>query len=85
MSPVATAKKRFGGTEALCGVSLELREGEIFALLGENGAGKSTVMKVLAGVYTADEGVIRFRGEPTGDTLRRLPIRFIHQDLGLIE
>ncbi len=77
--------KRFGGTQALFDVSFGLRRGEILALLGENGAGKSTLIKILAGVHNADSGAISFHErEVTGGT-RRLPIAYIHQDLGLIE
>ncbi|HEX3208151.1 MAG TPA: ATP-binding cassette domain-containing protein, partial [Geminicoccaceae bacterium] len=77
--------KRFGGTLALDDVHLEVRGGEILALLGENGAGKSTLIKILANVYTLDAGSIAFRGQDATGMLRRLPISFIHQDLGLID
>ncbi len=82
---VSGASKQFGGTRALDRVSLHVGRGEIVALLGENGAGKSTLIKVLAGVHALDEGVVRFRGHDATTALRRLPIAFIHQDLGLIE
>lgn len=82
---VSGVSKQFGATRALSGVGLSLGEGEILALLGENGAGKSTLIKILAGVHAPDAGVVRFRGEDATRHLGRLPIRFIHQDLGLIE
>ncbi len=63
----------------------DLNAGEILALLGENGAGKSTLIKILAGVYALDDGSVTFRGADVTASLRRLPIAFIHQDLGLIE
>ena len=53
--------------------------------LGENGAGKSTLIKILAGVYALDAGSVSFRGVDVTHALRRLPIAFIHQDLGLID
>ena len=53
--------------------------------LGENGAGKSTLIKILAGVYPLDAGAVSFRGVDVTHALRRLPISFIHQDLGLID
>jgi ribose transport system ATP-binding protein len=77
--------KSFGGTEALADVGMTLKAGEILALLGENGAGKSTLIKILAGVYALDAGQVSFRGADVTHTLRRLPIAFIHQDLGLID
>jgi ribose transport system ATP-binding protein len=77
--------KQFGGTQALIGVGLHVKPGEIVALLGENGAGKSTLIKILANVYSLDEGTVTFRGRDATASLRRLPIAFIHQDLGLID
>jgi ribose transport system ATP-binding protein len=82
---VRGVSKQFGGTQALDNVGLQLNAGEILALLGENGAGKSTLIKILAGVYTLDEGRVVFRGADVTGSLRRLPIAFIHQDLGLID
>ena len=64
--PVLEARgieKRFGGVAALRGVDLELRAGEVNALVGENGAGKSTMVKVLAGIHQPDAGTIRIAGE----------------------
>ncbi|MGN6470822.1 MAG: ABC transporter ATP-binding protein, partial [Rhizobiaceae bacterium] len=54
--------KRFGAVIASAGASIEVREGEIYALLGENGAGKSVLMSILCGVLTPDEGRIVCRG-----------------------
>ena len=56
--------KVFGGTVALKDVSLDLRAGEVLALLGENGAGKSTCVKLLTGLYRPDEGQIVLDGAP---------------------
>src|SRR3954463_8396773 len=55
--------KRFGGATALDGVDFELRPGEIHGLVGENGAGKSTMTKILSGVHAPDEGEMVLRGE----------------------
>jgi ribose transport system ATP-binding protein len=77
--------KSFGGTHALNGVSMHLEAGEILALLGENGAGKSTLIKILAGVYSLDAGDVMFRSADVTGAVRRLPIAFIHQDLGLLD
>jgi ribose transport system ATP-binding protein len=77
--------KQFGGTEALIDAGIDVAAGEIVALLGENGAGKSTLIKILAGVHSLDSGEVTYRNRDETHTLRRLPIAFIHQDLGLIE
>ena len=55
--------KSFGATAAVRSVSLAINSGEIVGLVGENGAGKSTFAKILAGVHTADSGNIEFNGE----------------------
>jgi ribose transport system ATP-binding protein len=82
---VSHASKRFGGTQALSDVSLTVSPGEVVALLGENGAGKSTLIKSLAGVYRLDSGTLRYRGQDVTLTVRKMPVSFIHQDLGLID
>jgi len=55
--------KRFAGVKALTNVSFTAQKGEIHALVGENGAGKSTMMKILIGMYRPDEGEIYLNGE----------------------
>jgi rhamnose transport system permease protein/rhamnose transport system ATP-binding protein len=81
------ATKVFGGTVALKGVSLDLRSGEVLALLGENGAGKSTCVKLLSGLYRPDQGEIILDSVPTEltspqDAFRR-GISVVHQHPGL--
>ena len=56
-------RKSFGGVEVLHGVDISVRGGEVLALLGENGAGKSTAIKILAGDYKRDSGLIVIDGE----------------------
>ena len=85
MLEVRNASKRFGGTQALRDVSLTVSPGEVVALLGENGAGKSTLIKSLAGVHRLDGGSIGYRGVDVTAAVRRMPVSFIHQDLGLID
>ncbi len=77
--------KSFPGTRALDDVGIAFRAGEVHALLGENGAGKSTLIKVLAGVYRPDAGEVLWRGQWVQPDAERLPIAFIHQDLGLVD
>ncbi len=59
----------YGDVQVLCGLDLDVREGEIVALLGSNGAGKTTTLRAIAGLHPPSRGEIRFRGEP----LSRLP------------
>src|SRR3712207_7338037 len=54
--------KSFGGVPALRGASLEVARDEVHALIGQNGAGKSTMIKILTGVYRKDAGTITFDG-----------------------
>ena len=54
--------KRFAGTLELDNVSFEIKKGEVHAIVGENGAGKSTMMKILAGVYKEDSGKLYING-----------------------
>jgi ribose transport system ATP-binding protein len=82
--------KTFPGTRALDRVDYDLRAGEIHALVGQNGCGKSTLIKVLAGYHQPDPGTeILLAGEPVDlhDTIasREAGFRFVHQDLGVVE
>jgi ribose transport system ATP-binding protein len=82
--------KRFGPQVALADVDLEVRPGEIHALVGQNGSGKSTLVKIVAGYHEPDEGsYAEIAGEPfrlgSAVAAREAGIRFVHQDLGLIE
>ena len=61
---VRSATKRYGPVVALREASFELRRGEVHALLGHNGAGKSTMVKVLGGVVTPDQGEVLVGGSP---------------------
>lgn len=54
--------KAFGATQAVRSASLEVRAGEIHAIVGENGSGKSTTLKMLSGVYGPDRGTIEVDG-----------------------
>ena len=60
---VAGIAKAFGPTQAVRDASFELRAGEVRALVGENGCGKSTMVKILSGVHTPDAGSIELDGE----------------------
>jgi ribose transport system ATP-binding protein len=81
--------KAFGAVRALQGASLTLGRGEVLGLVGDNAAGKSTLMKVLTGVHQPDEGEIIFDGRPVAFSLprdsRALGIEMIYQNLALAQ
>lgn len=82
---VRRLSKNFAGTRALDDVDISFHAGEVHALLGENGAGKSTLIKVLAGLHRIDSGEVIWRERSVQPNSERLPIAFIHQDLGLVD
>ncbi len=80
--------KSFGGVPALVGASLEVQPAEIMALVGQNGAGKSTMIKILNGAYARDTGTIDFNGTPwtasSPQQAQRAGISTIFQEINLI-
>jgi simple sugar transport system ATP-binding protein len=80
-------KKHFGAVQALRGVDLALHHNEVLGLVGDNAAGKSTLMKVLSGAYIPDEGEILIEGEKTTFAnpmdARRQGIEMVYQDYAL--
>lgn len=81
--------KRFGGLVAVDSVSFDVRPGEVIGLVGDNGAGKSTFIKMISGVYQPDGGEIYFDGQKVSfidpRDARDLGIETIYQDLALAE
>ncbi len=79
---------KLSGVKALSGAALRVYPGRVMALVGENGAGKSTMMKVLTGIYKKDAGQILFLGQErqfTGPkSSQEAGIGIIHQELNLI-
>src|SRR6266404_3055431 len=80
--------KRFDSTQAVKDVSLTFRAGEVHAVLGENGAGKSTVGKIMGGLVQPDEGKIFVDGKETLPRsvaeARNLGIAMVFQELSLV-
>ncbi len=80
-------KKNFGAVQALRGVDLILHHNEVLGLVGDNAAGKSTLMKVLSGAYIPEEGEIFIEGNKVHMSnpldARRLGIEMVYQDLAL--
>ena len=67
-SPILLAQgmhKRYGGVHALRGATLRVDPAEVHALMGENGSGKSTMLRILSGQIQPDAGSIQFAGRPT--------------------
>jgi ABC-type sugar transport system ATPase subunit len=87
MLSVRNLVKRFGGLTAVNHVSLDVYPGEVVGLVGDNAAGKSTLIKCISGVYQADEGEIFFQGQriyfARPMDARRAGIETIYQDLAL--
>ncbi len=80
-------KKNFAAVQALKGVDLALHHNEVLGLVGDNAAGKSTLMKVLSGAYVPEEGEIYLDGKKVHLTdplhARRMGIEMVYQDLAL--
>jgi ABC-type sugar transport system ATPase subunit len=80
-------KKNFGAVQALRGVDLTLHHNEVLGLVGDNAAGKSTLMKVLSGAYTPDGGEIHLDGQQVTFAnpmdARRQGIEMVYQDYAL--
>ncbi len=82
-------QKNFGAVRALRGVDLSLYPNEVLGLVGDNAAGKSTLMKVLSGAYIPDQGQIRINGEVADihspQDSRNLGIEMVYQDFMLAD
>jgi ABC-type sugar transport system ATPase subunit len=92
MEPILSAvnlTKHFGGLIAVDGVSFDIHPGEVIGLVGDNGAGKSTFIKMISGVYQPDGGEIFYNGKKVNfidpRDARDLGIETIYQDLALAE
>ena len=79
--------KSFSGVHALDDVNFAVRPGKVMCLAGENGCGKSTLVKIISGVYTRDAGTVTFEGKEitkiTPAEATRLGIQVIYQDLSI--
>ena len=89
---IRNVRKSFGGVKALKEVSLVIEAGHIYHLMGENGCGKSTLIKILSGAQLADEGQILIDGQPAGERAGdlgaigalRAGVETVYQDLSLL-
>ena len=81
--------KAFSGVPALTDVELKVRRGTVHALMGENGAGKSTMMKILLGIYMRDQGTVRFNGREVHYKSPKEALEdglaMIHQELSTVQ
>src|SRR6185312_16392694 len=82
-------EKHFGAVQALAGVDFDVPAGEVTALVGDNGAGKSVLVKTIAGIHEADSGEIFWEGKPVHIRNPRdsaaLGIEVVYQDLALCD
>jgi ribose transport system ATP-binding protein len=80
--------KRYGGVVALADGNLNVRSGEVVAMLGANGSGKSTLSKIITGVVAPDEGSLTVDGQPVSfrspQAARKLGITAVYQELSLV-
>lgn len=83
MIKVKNLKKRFGDIEVLKYISLEVKKGEIYGIIGHSGAGKSTLLRCLNGLETYDTGSILIKDKEIKD-LNKLEIRELRKDIGMI-
>ena len=82
MLKLSGLSKRFGSLQALDDLSLSLERGEIVGFVGSNGAGKSTTMRIVMGVLTADSGAVTWMGAPVDAAIRRT-IGYMPEERGL--
>src|SRR5580765_1073516 len=82
-------RKYFGAVRVLDGVDLQLHAGQVVALVGENGAGKSTAVKIMTGIYRPDAGCVRVAGAPvelaSARDAWRHGIAVVHQETAMFD
>ncbi|MFD8557703.1 ATP-binding cassette domain-containing protein [Streptosporangium canum] len=84
MLQITGVSRRFGDVTALSEISLEIRQGEFFALLGPSGCGKTTLLRILAGFEAPDSGTVTLDGEDLlGQAAHRRPVNLMFQSYAL--
>ena len=81
--------KSYGGLKAIDNINIEIKSGEILSLVGDNGAGKSTFVRTIAGVQSPDDGIIEIENKEVKlenpNRASEYGIGCLHQGLGLID
>lgn len=85
---IDNVKKKYGKTQVLNGISLDVNEGEIISVLGPSGCGKSTLLRIIAGILPLDSGSVRIRGKEVSGPHHSEPaekrgINMVFQDFAL--
>ncbi|HBZ53647.1 MAG TPA: bacteriocin ABC transporter ATP-binding protein, partial [Eubacterium sp.] len=88
MINIKAIKKSYEKRDVLCGISLDIREGEITFIVGRSGCGKSTFLNILGGLEIPDEGSVLYNGKDISedlDSYRRTEVGFVFQGFNLVD
>jgi ABC-type polar amino acid transport system ATPase subunit len=81
---VANLHKSFAQSEVLKGINLEMREGEVIALIGASGSGKSTLLRCINRLESPTSGTIRFRETEISDSSSQLDLNSVRREIGMV-
>jgi lipoprotein-releasing system ATP-binding protein len=76
--------RKFGNLEVVKGVNIDIKQGEIVCITGKSGAGKSTLLHILGLLDTADQGVVKYKGNPIGNLNEKKKSEFRNKNIGFV-